>query len=105
MSGCFSVIGFLRVGIRAGFGPFANTNTSLFSLPAYDVPYPKIPAFYDELAQSDEELTIIEVPEWLARLEPRLAALERDEPAVNAEPSEPETPKTDDPPAKQQELF
>ena len=48
---------------------------------------------------------IIEVPQWFARLEPKLAALDRDEPAVVEERSEQVTRRPEDPPPKQQELF
>jgi len=49
--------------------------------------------------------TIIDVPQWLSRLEPKLAAADRDEPAVVEERSERVRPSPDDPPAKQQRLF
>ena len=49
--------------------------------------------------------TIIEVPPWLARLEPALAAAERDERTVVEEQSEQAGRTPDDPPARQQELF
>ena len=49
--------------------------------------------------------TIIEVPQWLARLEPKLAALDRDEPAAIEERSKPMRQRPGDPPLKQRELF
>ena len=49
--------------------------------------------------------TIIEVPQWLARLEPKLAALDRDEPAAIEERSKPMRQRLGDPPLKQRELF
>lgn len=58
--------------------------------------------------------TIIEVPQWLNRLEPKLAALDRQEstgneetpePGANEEAAEPPRPRPDDRPPKQQELF
>ena len=45
-------------------------------------------------------LSIIEVPQWLARLEPKLAALDRDERAVVAERSEQLKPRSEDLPPK-----
>ena len=48
--------------------------------------------------------TIVEVPQWLARLEPKLAALARDDSASVEEPIE-QPPKDQDPPSKQQTLF
>lgn len=49
--------------------------------------------------------TIIEVPQWLARLEPKLAALKRDEPVSIEEPAEHPSQMPRDPPPKQQTLF
>ena len=49
--------------------------------------------------------TIIEVPQLLVRLEPKLAALDRDEPAVAEERSAQAGRGPEDPPPKQQELF
>lgn len=49
--------------------------------------------------------SIIEVPQWLARLEPKLAAFDGDELAEGKEQSETLRPNPDDPPPKQQELF
>ena len=49
--------------------------------------------------------TIIEVPQWLARLEPKLATLDRDEPGVVEEPLVPVKPRPQELPPKQQELF
>jgi len=73
-----------------------NETTDLFNAEKEDVePEIKLP-------------TIIEVPQWLARLEPKLAALERDETAVEQEPSEPIQQRADDtsrPPQQQRELF
>jgi hypothetical protein len=57
-----------------------------------------------EIATEPTMPTIIEVPQWLARLEPRLAALDRDDSASVEEPTE-QPPTDQDPPAKQQELF
>jgi hypothetical protein len=54
------------------------------------------------------ELTIpkiIEVPQWLARLEPKLAAQNSDTPTVAEERSEPETPRPEEPRPSQRELF
>jgi hypothetical protein len=48
--------------------------------------------------------TIIEVPQWLSRLEQKLAAQARDVAASVEEPTE-QPPKDQDPPATQQELF
>ena len=51
--------------------------------------------------------TIIEVPPWLARLEPSLATLDQRGAAAGEEhaPSPPPEPTTDDQPPKQQKLF
>ncbi len=46
----------------------------------------------------------VEVPGWLARLEPKLAALARDDSVSVEEPIE-QPPKDQDPPSKQQRLF
>lgn len=48
--------------------------------------------------------TIIEVPRWLARLEPKLAASDGDEPTVAEERAEPARPSPEDPP-RQRKLF
>ena len=49
--------------------------------------------------------TIIEVPQWLARLEPQLASLDRNEPTVDEERPEKTKPESESPPARQQKLF
>jgi hypothetical protein len=49
--------------------------------------------------------TIIEVPQWLAQLEPKLAALDHDKPTVAEERPEPQSPEPEDPPPMQRELF
>lgn len=49
--------------------------------------------------------TIIEVPQWLARLEPRLAAMESDESVLAEEPAEQPTPGSEEPRTRQQWLF
>ncbi|MBI2481293.1 MAG: SAM-dependent DNA methyltransferase [Planctomycetia bacterium] len=49
--------------------------------------------------------TIIEVPQWLARLEPKLVALDHDKPTVAEERAEPEGPRPEAPPPKQRDLF
>ena len=49
--------------------------------------------------------TIIEMPQWLARLEPKLAAFNRSDPAIVEERSEQVRPRPEDAPPKQQELF
>ena len=49
--------------------------------------------------------TIIEVPQWLARLEPKLATAERVEPQAIEEQPEPAERTPDDPPPKQRRLF
>ncbi len=49
--------------------------------------------------------TIIEVPQWLARLEPMLAARERDTSSVPAPALPQPTPEPDNGPRKQQSLF
>jgi hypothetical protein len=49
--------------------------------------------------------TIIEIPQWLARLEPRLAALDRDEPSAIEEPADKPSATPKDQPPKQKRLF
>jgi len=49
--------------------------------------------------------TIIEVPQWLARLEPALAASERDKPSTPEPSPEQPPPEPNDGPRKQQTLF
>ncbi|MCH8241882.1 MAG: hypothetical protein IH897_04625 [Planctomycetes bacterium] len=49
--------------------------------------------------------TIIEVPLWLARLEPKLAALARDELSSIEEPADKPSAAPKDPPPKQKRLF
>jgi len=49
--------------------------------------------------------TIIEVPQWLARLERKLAALKRDESASKEEPAKHPIQTKKDAPPKQQRLF
>jgi hypothetical protein len=49
--------------------------------------------------------TIIEVPQWLARLEPGLAALEGDKPVTQEPPPEQPMPEPNDGLRKQQTLF
>lgn len=49
--------------------------------------------------------TIIEVPSWLARLEPALAALDRHDPALVEEPPEQVKPTPEPSPMRQRQLF
>jgi hypothetical protein len=57
------------------------------------------------VASSSPAPTIVEVPQWLARLEPTLAVLEEGTPTT-PEPAPPQpTPEHDDGPRRQQTLF
>jgi len=47
-------------------GPFANTYLSMMPLPAFDVSWDQTPAFYKDLAKSNEHVQIIEAPELLS---------------------------------------
>ena len=58
-----------------------------------------------DVADALSAATIIEVPQWLARLEPKLAALEGDKPATPEPRPEQPMPEPDDGPRKQQTLF
>jgi hypothetical protein len=49
--------------------------------------------------------TIIEVPQWLARLEGRLVAMEREKTALIEEPAQPASQRHEDRPLRQQRLF
>jgi len=49
--------------------------------------------------------TIIEVPQWLSRLEPKLATAGRSEPASIEEPADEPSAAQKDPPPKQKRLF
>jgi hypothetical protein len=44
-------------------GPHANSYIDMFPLPAFDVPWPETPAFYEELATEAEPVRILEIPE------------------------------------------
>lgn len=56
-------------------------------------------------ASSSPVPTIIEVPQWLARLEPRLAALEEESPSPAEPAPQQSTPEKGDGPRTQQTLF
>jgi hypothetical protein len=48
-------------------GPYANTYASLFSLPAFDAPWPGASLFYETLSLSKEPLRVIEAPGLVSR--------------------------------------
>lgn len=56
-------------------------------------------------AESASSPTIIEVPQWLARLEPRLAAMHTETPSPIPSSATPSLPDTDDGPQTQRTLF
>ena len=44
-------------------GPHANSYIDMFPLPAFDVPWPETPGFYEELANEPGDVRILEIPQ------------------------------------------
>lgn len=52
---------------RTPDGPYANTYITMFPLPAFDVPWPGWPAFYEQLASEPDDVRIVEAPALVTR--------------------------------------
>lgn len=51
----------------AAFSPFAAANPSLFPMPPFDARWKGMPAFYSRLAELDEDVRVLELPEQISR--------------------------------------